>query len=254
MKDPGLAKDVADALQSREPELLREAVRLVPAVKLDNAEALLEKLAVGKGPAGARQAAVTSLAALGADAALARLPDGGLAMDAMLEWMDAASKRPALKEKAAKVQSGLAANADALEGGDAAVGRRIFFERSDVQCLRCHTIAGQGGQVGPDLSKIAAQKDRMYLLDSMLLPNKQIAEGWGQTAFQMQSDAVEVGRIEKETDAAVTLLLPDGQRKQLAKADIKARKTALSAMPEDIAKQLSRRDLRDLVAFLATLR
>jgi hypothetical protein len=35
---------------------------------------------------------------------------------------------------------------------------------------------------------------------------------------------------------------------------VKARKPGLSAMPEDVAKALSRRDLRNLVAFLAQLR
>ena len=52
----------------------------------------------------------------------------------------------------------------------------------------------------------------------------------------------------------MTLILPDGQRKSIARGDIKARKAALSSMPEDIAKQLSKRDLRDLVEFLSTLK
>ena len=108
--------------------------------------------------------------------------------------------------------------------------------------------------MGPALTKIAEQKTREYLLESILTPNKQIAEGWGQTAFQLQNDSVEVGRIEKESESALTLILPDGQRKAIAKGDIKARKAALSSMPEDIAKSLSRRDLRDLVEFLSGLK
>jgi len=108
--------------------------------------------------------------------------------------------------------------------------------------------------VGPPLTKIAEQKTREYLLESLVAPNKQIAEGWGQVAVQLQNDAVEVGRVEKETDGSVTLLLADGQRKTIAKGDIKARKAALSAMPEDLVKHLSRRDLRDLIEFLAGLK
>ena len=84
--------------------------------------------------------------------------------------------------------------------------------------------------------------------------SKQIAEGWGQVAVQLQNDAVEVGRPAKESDGFLMLVLADGSRKAIAKADIKARKAALSAMPEDIAKSLSKRDLRDLVAYLATLK
>ena len=180
--------------------------------------------------------------------------DRGVDPALQLDLIEATSSFPPLKEKAAKYQASLAPFSETLQGGDAAAGRRIFFERSDVQCVRCHTIGNEGGQVGPPLTKIAEQKTREYLLESLLSPNKQIAEGWGQTAFQLQNESVEAGRIEKETDAVVTLILPDGQRKSIAKADIKARKAALSSMPEDIAKQLSKRDLRDLVEFLSTLK
>jgi quinoprotein glucose dehydrogenase len=217
-------------------------------VQLDNGPRLLETLASGDGPVGVRQAAIAALGEAGADGALGGLIDRGVPAALQLDLQETAAMRPTLKEKAARLQPSL------QEGGEAPAGRRIFFERSDVQCVRCHTIGNEGGQVGPPLTKIAEQKTREYLLESILTPNKQIAEGWGQTAFQLQNDAVEVGRIEKESDAEVTLILPDGQRKTLAKAGLKARKAALSSMPEDIAKQLSKRDLRDLVEFLSTLK
>jgi quinoprotein glucose dehydrogenase len=254
MKDPRFSKDLLEALGSRDGDLLREAARLVPAAKLENGAKLLETLASGKGPAGGRQSAIVALGTMGADDALLRLLAAGLPADSRLDWIEAASKRPALKEKAAAFQASLAPGADALEGGDPAAGRRIFFDRTDVQCVRCHQVGDQGGQVGPPLTKIGEQKTREYLLESILTPNKQIAEGWGQTALQLQDDSVEVGRIEKETDAGLTLLLPDGRRRTIAKGDLKARKAALSSMPEDLAKQLSRRDLRDLVEFLAGLK
>jgi quinoprotein glucose dehydrogenase len=248
LKDPRFAPDVVRALKAKEPELVREAVRLVPQAKVENGTALLEALVTGEGPVPIRQAAIASLGELGADASLGSLLDRGVPAALQLDLAETAAKRPSLKAKASALQPSL------QEGGDGAAGRRIFFERSDVQCVRCHTIGAEGGQVGPPLTKIAEQKTREYLLESILTPNKQIAEGWGQTAFQLQNDAVEVGRIEKESDAEVMLILPDGQRKTLAKAAIKARKAALSSMPEDIAKQLSKRDLRDLVEFLSTLK
>ena len=42
-----------------------------------------------------------------------------------------------------------------LEGGDAERGRKLFFERGQLSCVRCHKIGGTGGDVGPDLTKIA---------------------------------------------------------------------------------------------------
>ena len=248
LKDPRFGADLVRALKAKEPALVREAVKLVPQANVENGASLLEALATGEGPLAVRQAALASLGELGADGTLGTLLERGVPAALQLDLAETAAKRPALKDKAAKIQPSL------LEGGDAAEGRRIFFERSDVQCVRCHAIGNEGGQVGPPLTKIAEQKTREYLLESIVTPNKQIAEGWGQTAFQLQSDAVEVGRIEKETDAGVTLILPDGQRKTIAKGDIKARKAALSSMPEDLVKNLSKRDLRDLVEFLSTLK
>jgi quinoprotein glucose dehydrogenase len=253
LKDADLGARVQSALGDAEEAVVREAVRLLPQIPGIDSGITLATLVAGSRWRSVRQEAVTAMGAHG-DVALGKMLDAGVAPELQLELLEAAGKKASLKEKVANYQSSLPAYGETLQGGDAAAGRRIFFERSDVQCVRCHQIGDQGGQVGPPLTKIAEQKTREYLLESIVTPNKQIAEGWGQTALQLQNDAVEVGRVEKETDAALTLVLADGQRKTIAKGDIKARKAALSAMPEDIVKQLSRRDLRDLVEFLAGLK
>src|SRR5207302_6808308 len=41
---------------------------------------------------------------------------------------------------------------DVLQRGDAGRGEKVF-RRKDQACLKCHAIAGAGGQVGPDLSR-----------------------------------------------------------------------------------------------------
>jgi len=248
--DPIIMTLVPPAFSDRDEAVAREAVALIRHSGIHAPESLLVEFAKKGRWLSVRQTAVSMLGSEG----LGRLLDAGVPPDLQLDLLEAAAKQPELKEKAAKVQASLAPYAETLSGGDAEAGRRIFFERSDVQCLRCHQVGDQGGQVGPPLTKLAEQKTREYLLESIVAPNKQIAEGWGQVALQLQNDAVEVGRVEKETDAAITLVLADGQRKVIAKGDLKARKAALSAMPEDLVKNLSRRDLRDLIEFLAGLK
>jgi quinoprotein glucose dehydrogenase len=238
-KDPSLGTAVTAAVQDADEQVAREGIRLLKDA------ARLEKIASGGRSMAVRQAAV---AALADDLALARLHDAGLPAALELEWFEAASKRPALKGRVQALEPSL------LEGGDPGAGRRIFFERTEVQCVRCHKISGTGGEVGPDLTKIDRKRNAAYLLESILLPNKEIAEGWGQTAFQLASGSVEVGRIDKETPEEIVLVLADGLRKTIPKSEVKARKAALSAMPEDLAKALSKRDLRDLVSFLDSLR
>jgi quinoprotein glucose dehydrogenase len=255
-----LGEDVSLALESPEEAILREGARLVPKAKLGGGAAKLEKLAGSEGPLTVRQAAVTALGAIGADEALGSIFDRGAPPALQLELLEAAAGRPALKERVERFEAGrkkddpLAAWRETLEGGDPAAGRAIFLDRRDVQCIRCHKLAGEGGEVGAPLEKIGSLKPREYLLESLVDPNKTIAEGWGQTAFQLANDSIEVGRIEKENDADVVLVLADGLKKTIAKKDVKARKAGLSAMPQDLIKPLSKRDVRDLVAFLASLK
>jgi quinoprotein glucose dehydrogenase len=251
---------VSAALAEKDPVLVREAVRLLPRAKFTDSVARLEKIAAGDVALDIRQAAIAALGELGADATLGGFLDRGVPPGLQLDLLETAARRPALKGKVAayeaarKAEDPLSAYRETLEGGDAAAGRKLFFERTDVQCVRCHVVGDQGGQVGPPLTQIGGQKTREYLLEAIVTPNKQIADGWGQVAVQLQNDAVEVGRVEKETEAALTLILADGSRKTIPKGDLTARKAALSAMPEDLVKSLSKRDLRDLVAFLASLR
>jgi quinoprotein glucose dehydrogenase len=244
---------VASLLGDPDADVVREAVRWVPKAGLGDGVRRLERLAA-EGALGVRQAAVTALGEMGADEALLRLFARGVPAALELEVREA--NRPAVAAKLAARDAGdpLADWRECLEGGDARAGRVIFHERGDVQCVRCHTSGEAGGEVGPSLAKIGAQKTREYLLEALVLPNRQIAEGWGQTAFQLESGAVEVGRVEKEDEREVQLLVSDGKRRTIAKSQVKARKPALSAMPEDAARQLSKRDLRDLVEFLSQLR
>ncbi len=66
-----------------------------------------------------------------------------------------------------------------LRGGNPALGKKIVFEHSHSECLRCHTIGGKGGIAGPALDGIAERLDETQLLNALLSPNEQVAEGFG---------------------------------------------------------------------------
>src|SRR5262249_36216581 len=81
----------------------------------------------------------------------------------------------------------LASYHESLLGGDAAVGKKIFFERQDVSCVRCHKIAGTGGVAGPDLSSVATRHERSYFLESIINPNAQIAPGFESVSIKVKA-------------------------------------------------------------------
>lgn len=49
---------------------------------------------------------------------------------------------------------------------------------SEFACGGCHKVAGEEGELGPDLTTIGATRDRNFLRRSILDPNAEIAEGF----------------------------------------------------------------------------
>ena len=81
---------------------------------------------------------------------LDRLLKGEVPVEAELDLVEAAAKRKAVAvrsrlkryEELRKKGDGLAPHRAALAGGDAENGKRIFFTRAEVSCLRCHQSVG----------------------------------------------------------------------------------------------------------------
>ncbi|MEZ6086834.1 MAG: HEAT repeat domain-containing protein [Pirellulaceae bacterium] len=153
-----------------------------------------------------------------------------------------------------RMQDTLAPYRVSLEGGDRLLGEILFMEKTELSCVRCHRVHRRGGQVGPVLTTIGAQRDRRYLLESIVHPDAAIAKGFETTVIADDFGGVFAGLIREETEDSVRLMKADGSEVVIATEDIIARRRGKSAMPEDIIKQLTPRELRDLVAYLESLK
>ncbi|HYE98933.1 MAG TPA: HEAT repeat domain-containing protein, partial [Planctomycetota bacterium] len=227
-----------------------DVVRL--AARLPRPLPVLAEAAVN-GPLPVRQAAIAALGAVsGADDLLSGFLDqmDRLPAELHLDILEAAGRRPSMRSRVDTIDPTPAL----LVGGDRQSGKKIFFERSTVACLRCHKVGTSGGDVGPPMTVVGKERTRAQILESILYPNRVLVQGYGQEVVRTTSDAIEVGRIKSETEAELVLILADGREKRIPKANIAARKAGMSAMPDDLAKQLSKRDLRDLVEYLASLK
>lgn len=121
-------------------------------------------------------------------AALEELLAGRLRPELHLDVLGAAEVRekdaPALHQARARWigsrtnREPLALLAPVMRGGDATRGGLIFKNNPQVQCLRCHKVGGDGGTVGPALDGIGKLRDRTYLLEAIIHPNKTYAEGY----------------------------------------------------------------------------
>ena len=141
--------------------------------------------------------------------------------------------------------------ADAKIGGNDAKGAGVFYGKTEVSCVRCHRIDGTGGQVGPDLSAIGKTKDRQYLLESIVHPNKVVAEGYTQVKVTTDEGELLVGIVKRETDESLVLLDADGKEIVIDQEAIDDRRPGKSSMPADLINQLTKKEVRDLVEFLS---
>ena len=269
-QDAGLSEAIKVALADANPALRVEAVTLLGKLNPDEAAAQLSKSFTTAAVA-EKKTILTSLGALksaAADQALNGLLDdlmaGKIPGEVQLELLEAAEKReaPELQTKLAAYQDKLpkgdllAAFAPTLVGGNAAEGERIFKEHAVGQCLRCHKVAGSGGDAGPDLAGIGAKKDRNYLLQSIILPNAQIAEGFQSVLVTLNNGEMQMGIPKGESDAELTLQPPvaGAAAVKVKKADIKSRESGPSGMPPGFDQLLKKREIRDLVEYLASLK
>jgi quinoprotein glucose dehydrogenase len=183
---------------------------------------------------------------------LERLKSDKIPSEARLELVEAAAKVPALKSKLPNLEKDRFRYS--LEGGDALRGRDLFINKSAVSCLRCHKAEGLGvGEVGPDLTGIGAKQKREYLLEAITEPNKVIAKGYETAELILKNGTTRSGIVRSENDTEIVLLTPEGTQTTVRKDRIERRSVGRSAMPEDLHKYLSAREMRDLIAFLASL-
>ena len=188
--------------------------------------------------------------------------EGSLSPDVQLNVVEAANGKvsrelqSALEEhaKAAASQDPLAPWLLALDGGDPEKGRVSFFENTKLSCLRCHKVDRAGGAVGPELTRIGGQKDRRYLLEAICLPDAQIAKNFETAVIANDLGQVFTGIVKTENDDFVELIQNDGGQVRILLDEIVARRKGISSMPADLTKLMSKRELRDLVAYLVSLK
>ncbi|HXG47558.1 MAG TPA: HEAT repeat domain-containing protein [Methylomirabilota bacterium] len=139
--------------------------------------------------------------------------------------------------------------------GDPVRGRRLFRDAGGVNCAGCHRVAGEGSDLGPDLSGAGAQFDRRALAEAILYPSRAVREGYQQIAIEMADGEEFSGVIKGETTDTLTLRDATGREHKLPRAAIKSRQvSALSLMPEGLQVALTLEEFSDLIAYLTTLR
>ncbi len=264
IKHPDFKETVARHLEDEIAEVRIQARHELISIDATKAVSILEAAIESKNLI-ERQAAFRDLALLDSDAAanvllagVERLKSNQLPADTRVDVRVAArhSQSEAVKNALADYEASLDANdvtaqfLDSLEGGNAERGKKIFYERTQVSCVRCHKFNGRGGDVGPVLDKLGQEKSRKYLLEAIVEPNAAIAKNFESLTIVDLDGIITTGVVKSNNDESIELLTAEGKRVEIAKDNIDFQKQSKSPMPEDLVKHLSLDDVRDLVEFL----
>jgi putative heme-binding domain-containing protein len=135
--------------------------------------------------------------------------------------------------------------------GEVARGEALFTR---LNCGKCHTVKPNEALRGPFLPQVAKTYKREQLAESVLLPNKSIAQGFVTYLFVLDSGKTLTGFVSNEAADEITIRDAEGRETKIAVAEIEERKKQeISIMPEGLVKDLTVDDFASLISYLESL-
>jgi putative heme-binding domain-containing protein len=139
-------------------------------------------------------------------------------------------------------------------GRSFANGKQIF---TVANCVACHKFNGVGTEFGPDLTKLdPKQQAPIEILKDILDPSFRINEKYQSYVFALESGKNITGMILEEKADTVKVIenpLAKAEPIILKKSEIAAReKSPTSIMPKGLLDKLTREEILDLIAYVAS--
>ncbi|MGQ0637472.1 MAG: PVC-type heme-binding CxxCH protein [Planctomycetaceae bacterium] len=159
-----------------------------------------------------------------------------------------------LREARERQSRELAGFVERAAKGDPVRGRAVFLS-TQAACATCHRIGQEGGQIGPDLTKIGASRSARDLVESIVVPSSTIAQGFESYTVQTTDGLVFNGILARQTPELVVLVDSARKETRLKRDEIEAMvRSSASIMPDGFAGKLTPEHLADLIAWLQSLR
>ncbi|MDB6150460.1 MAG: Membrane-bound dehydrogenase domain protein, partial [Chthoniobacter sp.] len=139
------------------------------------------------------------------------------------------------------------------EKGDAKRGAEVY-RRAELACTTCHSIADQGGKIGPPLDNIGSGQPLDFIIGATLEPQREIKESYEAMQLTAKDGRTAIGYIAARDPTGTTIREPaTGAETKFAASDIAEQKQLGSFMPAGLVDNLPRADLRDLFRYLSEL-
>lgn len=262
----GLTADITRALADRESSVRAKGLEILPTSAIPSADAVaLYTNILQKGSLNEQQTALQGLGKIQDTAAsnllaqlVQKMSSGKLAPALQLELLEALEQ-----QKESQLIAQLATYTDklpgdyglfrtTLAGGDIDRGRTLFYESEAAQCVRCHAVWEYGGNVGPGLEGIGKQLSRAELLEALIRPSARIAPGYETLIVTLKDSSAVSGTLLSRNRQGLKLQIGKEDILQISNQDLLETESLPSSMPSAETK-LSKREIRDIIAFLESL-
>ena len=137
--------------------------------------------------------------------------------------------------------------AAAAGGGDPGEGAVVYEDN----CTDCHTLNGEGGEVGPDLTGIST-KGLKFISEAILQPAKSMTKGFETYVVIDKEGRQTIGLKTRDEAGEIDITKANGDEVTIARADIKEIKIddTKSVMPDDLSEAMTVKDYQDILSFL----
>lgn len=153
---------------------------------------------------------------------------------------------PPTPEEASKIA------AEVMAKGNSERGEKIF-RRKDLSCMKCHSVAQAGGQVGPELTALGSISPADYIVNSILNPNLAIKEQYVTRVLLTADGGVVTGIVIDRDDTRVRVRDAAGKVITIPVGDIEDEAEGKSLMPQGLTKFLTHDEFLDLARFVSEL-
>ncbi|MDE0939981.1 MAG: HEAT repeat domain-containing protein [Pirellulales bacterium] len=261
-EDPGIAQAALTALAKRDLDAaLRAGLLLYAAADEEGKKRVLEILMQRRGSTAALATVIAAEDVSPSDA------------ESIARWLSAAGKDEPQLAAALQRAMGIepvgelefdpafvAKLAEEVQSaGDPAAGK-LIFDSSLTNCTACHFVGA--GPVdtkeyfkGPELSAVSAGLPVDLIIQAVIWPARQVKEGYELTTLYLDDGRVLSGYITRRAHRTVTIRdLGSGREIVVDRDAIEDFDKQGTAMPAGFTRVLSRDQLRDLVAYLVTLK
>ena len=144
-------------------------------------------------------------------------------------------------------------DASDLREGDPSKGRHVYLSSG---CFACHGGIGERKATlfGPALSGVTLRLNRQELADSLVYPSKQVAERFRATVLVTTTGAIHSGFVTEQSDEFVSITNLENEVTRVPRSQVASLSPQEeSLMPGELLNTLSNDQVRDLLAFLASL-